>query len=79
MPKLSDRDRLADLEARERKAIEEADRARRALRARYAELVRDLAVERLHEREFHDIIAHAIRGGGGAAMTALKALPDAKA
>lgn len=76
MPKMTARDRLAELESRERKAIEEAETARQALRGAYAETVRDLPVERLSEREFRDVLVHAIRVGGSAAIAALKPAPD---
>lgn len=76
MPKMTDRERLADLEARQRKMVEEVEKTRRALRGKYAAIVPELAVETLTEREFRDILAHAIRVGGAAAIAALKALPE---
>lgn len=79
MPKLSERERLADLEARQRKMAEEVAQARSALRNRYAAMVRELGVEALTEREFRDLLTHAIRAGGAASVGALKALPAAKA
>ena len=72
MPKMTDRERLADLEARERKLAQEVLGARRALRGKYALLVEDLAVEHLSERAFRDIVDHAIRIGGERAMAALR-------
>ncbi len=72
MPKMTDRERLADLEARERKLAQEVLGARRALRGKYALLVEDLAVEHLSERAFRDIVDHAIRIGGERAMDALR-------
>lgn len=78
MPKLTERDRLAELVERQRKATEDLDKARRDLRGKYAEQLRDLAVERLSERELKDVVAQAIRAGGPVAIAALKALPDAK-
>lgn len=77
MPRLTERDRLEELEARERKAIDEAETARRNLREKYADVLRDMTVERISEREFRDVISHAIRVGGGACVAALKAIPDA--
>ena len=77
MPKMTDRERLADLEARQRKMAEEVEKTRRTLRGKYAALVPDLAVENLTEREFRDLLTVAIRVGGAAAITALKALPEA--
>lgn len=70
MPKLSERERLADLEARQRKVSQDVEDARRALRGKYALLVEDVAVERLSEREFKDVVTHAIRAGGTAAVAA---------
>lgn len=75
MPKMTDRERLADLEARQRKMVEEVEKTRHALRGKYAAIVPELAVETLTEREFRDILATAIRIGGAAAIAALKALP----
>lgn len=75
MPKMSERERLVDLEARQRKVAEEVEQARRALRGKYASLVEDVAVEKLSEREFKEVVTHAIRAGGAAAVAALKALP----
>jgi hypothetical protein len=77
MPKSSERERLAELEARQRKVAQDVEDARRALRGKYASLVEDAAVERLSEREFRDVVTHAIRAGGAAAVAALKALPAA--
>jgi hypothetical protein len=75
MPKMSEREPLVDLEARQRKVAEEVEQARRALRGKYASLVEDVAVEKLSEREFKEVVTHAIRAGGAAAVAALKALP----
>ncbi|KHK90471.1 hypothetical protein LK12_17465 [Novosphingobium malaysiense] len=77
MPKKTDRERLADLEARQRMMAEEVEKTRRALRGKCAEIVTDLPVEDLTEREFRDLLAAAIRCGGAAAVTALRALPEA--
>ncbi|MDB5581542.1 MAG: hypothetical protein JWR80_6718 [Bradyrhizobium sp.] len=79
MPKLTERERLADLESRQRKLAQELDDARKALRARYATIVPELRVERLTEREFRDLLTLAIRAGGPAALAALKPLPAAPA
>ena len=75
MPKMTDRERLADLEARQRKMVEEVEKTRRALRGKYAAIIPELAVETLTEREFRDILAAAIRVGGAATIAALKPLP----
>jgi hypothetical protein len=75
MPKKSERDQLAALEARRRKLDDEVENARRAVRGRYAALVPDLEVERLTEREFRDVLTQAIRVGGSPSVTPLKGLP----
>ncbi len=77
MPKMTERDRLADLEARQRKIADEVKSARQALRERYAGIVAEAPVEMLTEREFRDILTHATRTGGAAAVQALKGLPAA--
>ena len=77
MPKMTERERLADLEARQRKVAGEIEDARRALRGKYAATVTELAVETISEREFRDLLNHAIRVGGSACVNALKALPAA--
>ncbi|GGN59174.1 hypothetical protein GCM10011349_39420 [Novosphingobium indicum] len=79
MPKKTDRERLADLEARQRMMDEEVEKTRRALRGKYAEIVADLPVEDLTERESCDLLTAAIRCGGAAAVTALRALPEVSA
>ncbi|WP_447953973.1 hypothetical protein [Sphingopyxis chilensis] len=76
MPKMTDRERLADLEARQRKMVEEVEKSRRALRGKYAAIVPELAVETLTEREFRDLLIAAIRVGGATAIAALKAVPE---
>ena len=75
MPKQSERERLVDLESRRRKLDDEVEAARRALRGKYAATVADLEVEKLTEREFKDILVHAIRAGEAPSVAALKALP----
>ena len=79
MPKKTDRERLADLEARQRMMSEEVEKTRSALRGKYAKIVTDLPVEDLTEREFRDLLAAAIRCGGAAAVIALRALPEVSA
>ena len=74
MPKMNERERLADLEERERKLAQEVLGARRALRGKYASLVEELAVEQLSERAFREIVGHAIRIGGDRAVEALRAI-----
>ena len=75
MPKMTTRERLAKLEADQRALAQEADRVRKTVRAAYGELVADLAIETLSEREFRELIGQAIRVGGTATIAALKALP----
>lgn len=79
MPKMKERERLADLETRQRKVTQDVENARRALRGKYAAMVSDLPIESLSEREFKDVLTHAIRVGGILAVSALKALPAAAA
>ena len=75
MPKMTDREKLADLDKRQHMLAQEAEAVRRTLRARYGAMLADLAVEQLSEREFRDLVTQAVRIGGTAALTALKALP----
>lgn len=76
MPKMTDRERLAKIEADQRKLADEADIVRRALRASYGAIAAEIAVETMTEREFRDLLTHAIRAGGTASIAALKALPS---
>lgn len=76
MPKMTDRERLAKIESDRRRLDEEADGVRRSLRAGYAAMVAELAVETLTEREFRELLTQAIRAGGTASIPALKALPS---
>ncbi|WP_083951083.1 hypothetical protein [Sphingobium abikonense] len=75
MPKMNERERLADLEARQKKLAEDILAARRALRGKYAAAISDLEIEQLSDKEFRDILTHAIRVGGAACLAALKPLP----
>ncbi|KKW91066.1 hypothetical protein [Sphingobium chungbukense] len=74
MPKLTDRERLAELEQRKRKISEEIEQTRVALRGKYAAIISDLEVESLTERELREIISLAIKAGSTASLQALKAL-----
>ncbi|ANI79122.1 MULTISPECIES: hypothetical protein [Sphingobium] len=78
MPKMTDRERLAKIEADQQSLAQEAESVRRALRAHYGKVATELAVERLSEREFRDVLSHAIRVGG-AAIAALKTFSRASA
>lgn len=75
MPKLTDRERLAELEQRKRKIAEEIEQTRVALRGKYAAIISELEVESLTERDFRDLISLAIKAGSVASIQALKALP----
>lgn len=82
MPKLTDRERLAKIESDQRALAQQAETVRRGLRAHYGRLAMELAIERLSEREFREVLAQAIRVGGANAVAALKALavePDGSA
>jgi hypothetical protein len=74
MPKMTERERLAKIEADQHNLAREAETVRRGLRAHYGKLVTELPIERLSEREFRDLLGQAIRVGGRAAITALKGL-----
>lgn len=75
MPKLSDRDKLAELVERQKKVGDEIAETRQRVRARYAEIVVGLAVEDLSEREFRELLTVTLKVGGASALAALKSLP----
>lgn len=75
MPRMTDREKLAKLEADQRNLAQEAEAVRKTLRSHYGEIAGDLAVETLSEREFKDVLTLAIRIGGTKAVAALKAVP----
>ena len=74
MPKMTERERLAKIEADQHNLAREAEAVRCGVRAHYGKLVAELPVERLSEREFRDVLGQAIRVGGGTAIAALKGL-----
>ena len=75
MPKQTYRERLADLEMRQRRIAEEILTARHAVRGKYADILDSLPIEQMSERVFRDIIMHAIRVGGEASLAVLMPLP----
>lgn len=74
MPRMTDRERLAKIEADQCTLAKDAETVRLTVRASYAALVTDLPVERLSEREFRDVLAQAVRVGGTAAIGAMKTI-----
>jgi len=76
MPKLTEREKLADLEARQRKIGEEIETTRQAVRSRYVGLLTGLPLERMAERDLKALVEQALRAGSPAAIGALKALPS---
>lgn len=76
MPRLTDREKLADLEARQRKLGTDIEAARSAVRQGYATLLARLPVERWSERELKEVLEQGLRVGAPATIAALKALPS---
>lgn len=73
MPKLTERERLAELEQRQRKIAEEIEQQRAAVRARYAAIVAENAVEGFTEKEFRDALLLMVKAGPAATLQSLKA------
>ncbi|MBT2246915.1 hypothetical protein JQK15_25815 [Sphingobium sp. BHU LFT2] len=76
MPKLTERQRLSELETKQRKLREEIEAARLSLRARYDAIVQEFPVESLTERELRELVQLSIQLGGTTAIAALKPLLD---
>lgn len=76
MPKMTDREKLADLEARQRKIGDELETARQAVRGRYAGTLSALPLEKMAERDLKELVEQTLRVGASAAIGALKALPS---
>jgi len=77
MPKLTERERLAELETRQQKLLEDIETARISVRSRYAAAIQDLPVEALTERELRELVQLSILLGGAPAIAALKPLVPA--
>lgn len=73
MPKMSDRERLADLAEKSRKLAEEMETTRRRVRERYGAIVTALPVESIGEREFREAVGLLVKLDGPAAIAALRA------
>jgi hypothetical protein len=76
MPKMTNREKLIELESRQRRTADDIEAARQAVRQGYAALLSRLPVERWTERELKDVLEQGLRVGAPAALTALKALPS---
>lgn len=75
MPKMTEREKLAGLEARQRKIGEELETARQAVRGRYVGSLTGLPLEKMAERDLRELVDQALRVGAPVAIGALKALP----
>ncbi|WP_298673178.1 hypothetical protein [uncultured Sphingomonas sp.] len=75
MPKMSEREKLADLVAKRDKIADEIETAQKRVRERYAAIVVAMPVEEIGEREFREALGLVLKLGGAAAVGALKAAP----
>lgn len=76
MPKMSERERLADLVEKRRKLADEIETTEKRLRERYSAIVAALPVERIAEREFREAMGLLLKLGAPPAIAAMKdALP----
>lgn len=73
MPKMSEREKLADLVARRQKIADEIETAQKRLRERYGAIVTALPVEEIAERDFREALGLLLKLGGPASVGALKA------
>ena len=76
MPKMSDRERLADLVEKSRKLADEIETTERRVRERYGAIVAGLPVETVGERDFREDVGLLVKLGGPAAIGAMKAVPS---
>lgn len=73
MPKMSDRERLADLAEKRRKLTDEIEAAQKRVRDRYGAIVTALPVEDIAEKDFREALGLLLKLGGPAAIAAMKA------
>lgn len=76
MPRMTNREKLAELEARQRKIGDDIEAARSAVREGYAAILSRLPVERWSERDLKEVLEQGLRVGAPATLAALKALPS---
>lgn len=72
MPKMSERERLADLVEKSRKIADEIEATQQRLRERYGAIVAAMPVEGIAERDFREAMTLLVKLGGPAAIAALK-------
>ncbi|MDH7639207.1 hypothetical protein [Sphingomonas oryzagri] len=73
---MTEREKLADLEARQRKIADELEATRQAVRGRYVATLTRLPLENMAEKDLRTLVDQGLRVGGPAAIAALKALPS---